>query len=251
MIKDFEVRDLRKKDKFVLDDLYLNGYARKCGVYATAVYISLCRHADKEQKCFPSIPTIAQEHGISSRQVLRSLSILEKYNIIRRERLGKKANNRYYLLDKSEWTDSHITPTPSDTTDSHITRDSQSHHPMTDSHIHSKETHIKETHSKEAEQSSAGAVVNLLIAKFEQVNPSYQRFFANKTQRAALERLLARHGPEKLGKIIELLPKTNQAQYAPTITTPLQLEDKIASLVAFLTREKIKDDNEPTIYKIK
>lgn len=250
MTKNFEVRDLRKTGKFVLDDLYLNGYAKKCGVYATVVYISLCRHADKEQKCFPSISTIAQEHGISSRQVSRSLNVLEEHNIIRRERVGKKANNRYYLVDISEWTVSPITPA-SDETGSPITIDSQSNHHRTGSLIHSKETHKKETHSKEAEPSSAGAAINLLIDKFKDVNPVYQKFFANKTQRAALERMLARNGPERLAKIIELLPKTNKILYAPTITTPLQLEDKMASLVAFLAREKIREDDKPTMYKIK
>ena len=139
MEKTFLIRDLRKKEKFVVDDFYLNGCAKLCGVYSTAVYVSLCRHADKEQKSFPSLKKIAEEHGISIRQVSRSLIILEEYNIIKRERIGKKANNRYYLIDKSEWTTSPIT------------MDYQSNHHRTTSPVHSKETHKKETHSKDSE----------------------------------------------------------------------------------------------------
>jgi hypothetical protein len=41
-------------------------------------------------------------------------------------------------------------------------------------------------------------------------------------------------------EIINILPITNTKKYAPTITTPLQLEDKLGQLVAFT---KKKDDN--------
>src|SRR3990167_2687808 len=140
--KQFEIRDMRHKEKFFLDDQYLNGYAKLCGVYATVVYISLCRHADKEQKCWPSHAKIAEEHNISSRQVIRALKILEEKHIIKQERIGKKSNNRYWLIDKSEWTNSHI----SELTNSHITSDQQSHHLVTNSHIHSKDTQVKDTH---------------------------------------------------------------------------------------------------------
>lgn len=105
MIEEIIIRDLRRKTKFFVDDEYLNGYAKKCGTTATAVYLSLCRHADKKQKCYPSIKKIAEEHNISVRSVYRGLDILEKYNIIKRKRAGKQLTNRYYLLDKSEWCD--------------------------------------------------------------------------------------------------------------------------------------------------
>jgi len=139
----FEVRDMRVKEKFQIDDAYLNGYARKCGIYATGVYVSLCRHVNKSQECWPSIKKISEELNISERQVIRAIRILEFYKIIFKKRIGKKVNNRYCLLNKSEWLDSE-----SDMTDSHFTSDSQSLHQVTDSHFHSKDTHIKDTHSK-------------------------------------------------------------------------------------------------------
>ena len=75
----FEVRDMRHKEKFQIDDIYLNGYAKKCGIYATGVYISLCRHSDaKLQECWPSIRKIAEELNISEKQVGRALKILEE-----------------------------------------------------------------------------------------------------------------------------------------------------------------------------
>lgn len=133
----FEVRDLRRKEKFFMDDLYLNGYAKKCGIYATGVYLSLCRHANKEQSCYPSLKKISEELKVSTKQVGRAIKILESNNIIKKIRCGKKLNNRYLLLDKSEWTDSPIT------------KDCQSNHLGTNSPIHSNDTQERKQNIKE------------------------------------------------------------------------------------------------------
>lgn len=103
-----EVRDLRVKEKFFLDDAYLNGYAKKCGWKATLVYLSLCRHADKQQQAFPSVQLMAQEHNVSVNTIRRGIKDLEQWNIIQVIRTfddttKKYLNNIYYLLDKSEW----------------------------------------------------------------------------------------------------------------------------------------------------
>jgi hypothetical protein len=132
--KPIKIRDMRHKEKFPIDDVYLNGYAKKCGIYATGVYMSLCRHANNNQRCFPSTETMGKELSISERQVYRAISILENFNIIKRERVGKKLNNLYTLVDRSEW---------SDRTSSQVTPDCVAGHPLTGSHI--KDTHIKDT----------------------------------------------------------------------------------------------------------
>ena len=101
--KVFEIRDIRKKEQFVVDDVYLNGYAKVCGVYATGVYIALCRHADfTRQTCFPSISLLARKLNISGRQVMRALRILEDWGIIKKEKTKGKGN-RYWLIDEKYW----------------------------------------------------------------------------------------------------------------------------------------------------
>ena len=80
--------------------------------------------------------------------------------------------------------------------------------------------------------------LNPLIELFKPINPSYGRLYANKTQRGALQRLVDKHGAEKIAKILETIQKTNQVKYAPTITTPLELENKLATLLLFLKREQ-------------
>lgn len=248
---EFEIRDLRKKEKFVVDDEYLNGYAKKCGIYATGVYISLCRHADKDQKCWPSHKKIAEELNVSEASIKRGFAKLLEYKIIHKERLGKKLNNRYYLLDKSEWSNRPITITRViGLTDQSM----GSHRPitrgLTDQSIVRKHN-IKETHSKDlAPQGGAerkDQVIFDLIEKFKCVNPSYEQLFKNTNQRAALERMIKKWGTEKVGRWIDDLPKIINQPFAPRATTPIQLESKLGELAAFTNQKK---NNQRTIIKI-
>lgn len=138
-----------------MDDTYLDSYARGLGITASAVYMSLCRHADRGQECFPAQQLIAREHSISIRSVKRAIKRLKEANIIavRRERLGhgRWRNNVYVLLDKSQWVsagDLHVPWTirgqkrhrPGDNNDR-----TKGHHSPT------KETHKKVTHIKDIE----------------------------------------------------------------------------------------------------
>lgn len=107
--KIFKVRDLRRKDKYTIDDEYLNGYAKLCGPNATCVYNSLCRHASKDQECFPSLDLIMEQHGFKSKHtVIKGIRKLEAWGIIavkkeKDEKTKRQKNNVYILYDKSEW----------------------------------------------------------------------------------------------------------------------------------------------------
>lgn len=83
---------------------------------------------------------------------------------------------------------------------------------------------------KDTEQSSADIVS--VIDMFKEVNSAYKKWYGNKTQRSAISRLLETHGIDRLQKIISSLPKSNNIQYMPVITTPVQLEDKGAQLAS-------------------
>ena len=84
---------------------------------------------------------------------------------------------------------------------------------------------------------------NELIYMFKEVNPSYKRLFMNKGQRSALERMVEEHGASKVEKMIAYLPNTLGEKYAPVITTPVQLEYKLGSLIAYIQRNKEDKSN--------
>lgn len=90
------------------------------------------------------------------------------------------------------------------------------------------------TNKSEADAPQISEVIKL----FEIVNPSVSRMYGNKTQRASCQRMLTQYGFEKIQQLVAVLQKTNTMKYAPTITTPLQLEDKMAQLLAFIRKEK-------------
>lgn len=97
-----EMRDLRRKTRFMVDDIFVDKYAKCLHPYSSLVYLSLCRHVDKSQKCFPGIKKIMEEFGIKKDLVIRGIQQLEMLNIIRVER--KPGNvNVYELLDQEFW----------------------------------------------------------------------------------------------------------------------------------------------------
>jgi hypothetical protein len=120
-----EIRDSRRRQMYRIDDEYLNGYARLCGIAATAVYNSLCRHADTNQESFPSLERIMDQHGMSKSSVLRAIKALEKWNIItvlrrKNEKTKRQMVNIYVLVDQSQWNVVRVSgenPEPSVTTE--------------------------------------------------------------------------------------------------------------------------------------
>lgn len=80
-----------------------------------------------------------------------------------------------------------------------------------------------------------------LIESFKEVNPMYSKWFANKTQRDACERLIKINGLDRLKKIVAFLPKSNSTEYMPVVTSPLQLEDKFGQLASSWQKLKNKE----------
>ena len=77
-----------------------------------------------------------------------------------------------------------------------------------------------------------------LIFRFKEVNPAYKRLFAQKPQREAAARLLDLLGFDKSLAVAGFLQRSNAARYAPTITTPCQLEQKFGELKAWSDKQK-------------
>lgn len=139
-----KLRDLRVKEKYHIDDSYLNGYAGKCGWKATIVYNSLCRHSNKDQFSFPSVDLMAEQHNVSRDTIIDGIKILKVWNIIQvakiRTESGTFKNNGYTLLDKSQWDSIQVAhndlePRRSQRLDQVAVVDSKDTHKRKDTHI--------------------------------------------------------------------------------------------------------------------
>lgn len=86
---------------------------------------------------------------------------------------------------------------------------------------------------------SADNFIPELIKSFEDINPNCKTFYGNTTQRKACQFLIDEYGFEKVKKVVQdLLPKTNGIEFMPTVTTPVQLKDKWASLETAVKRKQ-------------
>lgn len=78
--------------------------------------------------------------------------------------------------------------------------------------------------------------VNIILEKFQMLlNPNIN--YGNKTQREAVIFLLKGIGLEKLIRTIEYAASIQNDQFAPTITTPYQLKEKMAQLTMYYNKQ--------------
>lgn len=145
--------DKRKKEKFIIDDDYLNGMAKLCGWQGTIVYNSLCRHSNLQQESFPSIKLMREQHNVSRNTIIKGIYNLEKRKVIEikksRTKTGKWLNNTYILLDKSEWNFSQVPHKDLAIQVLVVTQPSPCEGHGVVHEKDTKETHSKETHYKE------------------------------------------------------------------------------------------------------
>lgn len=77
---------------------------------------------------------------------------------------------------------------------------------------------------------------NKMMDIFYKINPTIK--YANKTQRGAVSRLYKRLGQDKALRSAEAAVAIHGKPYAPTITNPLQLENRLSELVAFYKKNQ-------------
>lgn len=234
-----EVRDLRKNEWCQIEHEFIDLYARQVGIAATCVYMSLCRHANKEQQCWPSIKLIAAEHRISTRTVIRAIQCLEKLSVVQVERrktedTSRQMVNTYSLLDKSNWAkkpgDTRETgyQKPGDKNDTKPgdTRNTE----VTTGTKNKLQVQGPIDHRPLAEPGN-DEVQKLMGVFYRGNNPSLN--YGNRSYRKAAEVLVKKFGLEKTLRAAKYAVSVSAERYAPTITNPLQLQEKLAALIKF------------------
>lgn len=234
------VIDNRRKEKFMVDDEYLNGQAKLCGWQGTIVYNSLCRHANKSQESFPSIALMAEQHGVSRPTIMKGIDNLERRKVIqvkkKRTKDGKWLNNTYILTDKSEWDYSQVNDVYTDSQVNVVYTPSQRGLPDGVNDVYTKETHSEGNTSKEThlscEQGSRNKEIISILEKFKQINPAIQ--YGNTTQRKACDELIAKFGIEEALKMVEMaLQAQLNDRYCPRATTPHIFWQKIGDFMVY------------------
>jgi hypothetical protein len=95
------VRDNRGGNWFWLHNAVVDHYGKQLGPYGIAVYVCLCRHVGQEQATWVGQREIAEEMGMSRRQVQRELEQLQTLALVTvetQETPHGQATNIYTLL---------------------------------------------------------------------------------------------------------------------------------------------------------
>lgn len=237
--------DKRKKEKFMMDDEYLNGQAKLCGWQGTIVYSSLCRHCNINQESFPSIKLMAEQHNVSRPTIIKGIENLEKRKVIEvkktRTKDGKWLNNVYILIDKSEWDYSQVNVVDTASQVNENTQPSQRRLPDGVNVVDTKETHSEGNTIKETHISEQSSQVNELMDIFSKINPSLN--WGNKTTRMACEWLIKKYTLSGAKSMAESVVAVQGRPYAPVATTPYQMKEKLAQFKIYFDSQKNNKNN--------
>lgn len=193
---------------------------------------------------------VGEELGTSMRTYRRWLSILSKEGYVNTKQTPyglilsvnkayKRFGNRYAKNGTSDKTEIGQKR--------HISKPKMAHL-ITKNGTSNKTVQLDSTVDKTMDTASgAGNDIALFIDEFKAVNPSHSRLFGNKTQRASAERLIKKYGLEKMVAAVKYLATIKDRQFAPSITTPYEMEAKLGKLITFTLRDKQKSSKLITI----
>jgi len=168
---------------------------------------------------------LSKESGIPETTIEDILKYLETRHQIRQQKTTK-----YRLITIVNW----IKHQSSDSTsDNKATTKRQ----QSDTNKNEK----KEKNEKKDTTEQSSEEIILLLKSFESISPACKMFYGNTTQRKACKDLIIEYTFDRVKNVIEkTLPKTNGMDFMPTITTPLQLFTKWATLESGIKRYQSK-----------
>jgi len=197
---------------------------KECTPQELRFYLWLKLWAINKHDAFPSYKTIMDDLGMGSKSTLSHLiSDMEKSGHLKIERTHRK-NNIYDIT----WYDSRVQKAYSIGTETVLKG--------------STETVLQPVFKKTNRNITitADADSNKVFDLFKEIRPSYKELFRRKHEWAAAKRLNERYGIPYLEKVVRLVRTSNGMPYAPVITSPAELEEKMAKLESFWNQKKGK-----------
>ncbi len=205
---------------------------------AKITYLILSRFANNEtQECHPSINTMAKLAGLHPDTVRTAIRDLQREKLIEIDD-SVRGEVFYYQLNETTGKNQ-----PLENNDRGRRKEGQGDTENeginnTNNNNTNNNNAIQGIATPKEENSIKGSQINHIISEFKQLNPSYEQFFNNKTQRKAVENLLKKYGEENLVKLIAKVKETNQIKFAPIIVSPLDLQNKLAKLLFFIKQQE-------------
>lgn len=191
-------------------------------------------HKARRGEFLTSRITLSKETGIPQSTCEDILNLFEKEQQIQQQ---KNAKNRLITIinyNSYQKPDSNSDNTPT-------TRRQHA-----DTNKNNKELKNDKNIILHTEQSSGEIIKKIFKIFYDTINPTIN--WGNRTYRKSAESLIQHFGLEKTIKIAEYAVKIQGQRYAPTITNPYQLKEKLSELMIYAQKQKTQL---PTIAKIK
>ena len=152
------------------------------------------------------------------------------------QRLTIKTTNKFSLITVNKWQEYQV---EKEHANKQITNKQQtSNKPVTTNKNDKNDKNDKNLNTSE-ETSQTNKDISEVIKMFEIVNPSYEKFYGNKTQRSACQRLLKKWSIPQIRVIVNLLPEFNAKEFQKGKSiTPLQMEDNLAYIKTFIDNKR-------------
>ena len=239
----------RDKDFFTIIPNYVANHST---ANDQALYLQMKKHAGEEGKCFATEKTLMKKLGIGKKAYDKSINYLfskgwitfvgftkGKTRSIKTYKVNNiwSINNEYYKKISAESNVSF----EKDKSQKEEDKSQKQHKISAESNVEEEPVLIRT--SNKSSNASSVADLNSSIELFKVINPNYEKLYSNKTERAALESLVKKFGREKVEATIKALPEIVNKKYAPIITKPTQLENKLAELIQFVNKERSKQEN--------
>lgn len=218
-------------------------YDSRLPANAKLLYGELTALTSKEGFCWASNGYFAELYQLSSRTIRRYITTLQKCGYIYVE-IENEYERKIYIS----------TPSPQDKSVPGVGQKCPGGRTRVSRGVGQKCPHISTESNTKSNTSNKGETaqpdgdakdINEVIDSFEQVNPANRTWFANKTQRSAVKRLLERYDKALILQVLETLPSSNKQPYFPIINTPLQLEQKWTQLEA--ATQRAQQENKSTV----
>jgi hypothetical protein len=186
-------------------------------------------------KAWPSQKLLAEEVGVSIRQIQRCLKeLIDSKWIIETEKRGYGKTNQYTLNEDKN------VAIESSNSDTHVAFNSDTHVASNiDKIIDKINIHANDTSVSSAEIDDFSPTpqrISELIQLFRKINPMLP--YENRTQRSACTRLIKERGYERARGAAEICVEAAASgnRFAPIITSPNELIHKYGKLIAYADR---------------
>lgn len=174
--------------------------------------------------------SISAATGVSESKVQRILKCFES-----EQQIEQQTNNRFRLITVLKWTDYQI--------DEQQNEQQMNNQRTTGEQLVNTNKNVKNVkNEKKLLAATSAADIKKVFEKFQMtINPTIN--YGNKTQRKAAEGLIKKLGLERTLSLIEYCYEIRNDKFAPVVTTPYQLQEKLAHVASYWNKDNNKPDN--------